>query len=146
MLNLKMHQVVCFGEILWDNFKTGRKPGGAPMNVALHLYKQGQQVKLISAIGNDVEGGELASYLKEQGLLVEHIQIHQTLPTGIVEVILDEIQQATYNIVRPVAWDEINYQSDFENLIGNAHVLVFGSLACRNELSYATLLKLLNAS
>ena len=141
-----MYRVVCFGEILWDNFTTGRKPGGAPMNVALHLHKQGQQANLISAIGNDADGEDLRDYLKEQGLLGKYIQTHQTLPTGIVEVILDETQQASYNIVQPVAWDEIVYQEDLEELTSNADVLVFGSLACRNLMSYTTLLKLLMAS
>ncbi len=141
-----MNQIVCFGEILWDNFQTGRKPGGAPLNVALHLHKQGQQVKLISSIGNDDAGNDLKAYLTEQGLTTDHIQLHQTLPTGIVEVMLDVNHQATYEIVQPVAWDEIIYQEDHDWLISNADLLVFGSLACRSDVSYTTLLKLLEGS
>lgn len=36
-----MKEVICFGEVLWDVFPDGKKPGGAPMNVAYHLHAQG---------------------------------------------------------------------------------------------------------
>ena len=36
---MNKHQVVCFGEVLWDILPTGAVPGGAPMNVAYHLQK-----------------------------------------------------------------------------------------------------------
>jgi hypothetical protein len=32
-----LDQILCFGEVLWDNLPSGAVPGGAPMNVALHL-------------------------------------------------------------------------------------------------------------
>ncbi|HEY0057197.1 MAG TPA: carbohydrate kinase [Pedobacter sp.] len=141
-----MNHVVCFGEILWDNFTSGRRPGGAPLNVALHLHKQGKQVELISSIGNDEAGKDLKVYLEDNGLAADHIQLHQDLPTGIVEVMLDNDQQATYNIVQPVAWDEITYQENYDSLISNANLLVFGSLACRSDVSYTTLLNLLEGA
>ncbi len=37
-----MSSIICFGEVLWDMLPTGAKPGGAPLNVAVHLKKQGQ--------------------------------------------------------------------------------------------------------
>jgi fructokinase len=40
------HQVVCFGEVLWDIFPSGAVPGGAPMNVAYHLHKQNKNPAL----------------------------------------------------------------------------------------------------
>jgi fructokinase len=74
------------------------------------------------------------------------VQEHETLPTGIVDVLLDEQKQATYTIVKPVAWDEISHSPDFVQLAEKAEVLVFGSLACRSETSYRTLLNLLETS
>jgi len=141
-----MHKVICFGEILWDNFPTGRMAGGAPMNVALHLHKQGIDSRLISSVGNDKNGKDLTAFLVEHGLSIENIQQHTILPTGTVEVKLDENKQATYTIVKPVAWDEIIYNENLTSLINTADALVFGSLACRSEISYHTLLKLIEKS
>lgn len=141
-----MHKVICFGEILWDNFPTGKMPGGAPMNVALHLHKQGINSQLISSVGNDQNGKDLKEFLILHGLSTEYIQQHETLPTGIVEVSLDENKHASYTIVKPVAWDEILYLNNLSQLIAGADALVFGSLACRNETSHRTLLRLLKDS
>ncbi len=138
-----MHRVISFGEILWDNFKEGKKAGGAPMNVALNLHKQGIESKLISSIGSDSNGRELLEFLKKQSLPTDLIQEHPSLPTGIVEVELDEKHHATYIIKRPVAWDEIKYTATLAEEIKQADALVFGCLACRNEESHHTLLKLL---
>jgi len=41
MPDKNLHQVVCFGEVLWDILPTGATPGGAPMYVAWHLKKFG---------------------------------------------------------------------------------------------------------
>ena len=141
-----MHQVVCFGEILWDNFPNGRMAGGAPMNVALHLHRQGIDSRLISSVGNDQNGKDLIDFLLQHGLSIEYVQQHKTLPTGIVEVKLDENKQATYTIVEPVAWDDIVYTEKLTRLSRSADALVFGSLACRSETSYHTLLKLIETS
>jgi len=138
-----MHQVACFGEILWDNFPTGRKPGGAPMNVALNLNKLRVKSEIISSVGEDQDGEDLASFLLQCGLTTQYIQHHKTLPTGFVDVILDKNKQATYNIVKPVAWDKIQYTQSLTDLISSSDALVFGSLACRNKTSHQTLLKLL---
>jgi len=34
-------KIVCFGEVLWDQFEKLSLPGGAPMNVALNLKQLG---------------------------------------------------------------------------------------------------------
>ena len=53
------HNIVCFGEILWDILPDGAVPGGAPMNVAYHLHKQRKNPVLITRVGNDDRGKEL---------------------------------------------------------------------------------------
>ncbi|KAA8478937.1 fructokinase [Arcticibacter tournemirensis] len=138
-----MHYAITFGEILWDNFKEGRKAGGAPMNVALHLHKQGIQSRLISSLGCDDDGKELLSFLQTQGMSTDLVQEHPSLPTGLVEVELDSKQQASYIIKEPVAWDEIKYTKELEQAVKDSDLLVFGSLASRNESSRNTLLKLI---
>ena len=47
-------KVVSFGEVLFDII--GGEPflGGAPLNLAAHLCRQGAQTALVSAVVNDV--------------------------------------------------------------------------------------------
>lgn len=137
-----MYQVVCFGEVLWDMFPDGKKPGGAPMNVALHLKNQGIDSKLISSVGDDDDGNELKDFLQMQSLSEDLIQTHPSLSTGTVSIELDEYRQARYTINQPVAWDEIHFTAEFQELVKNSEALVFGSLACRTEFSRYTLLRL----
>ncbi|MGN6640094.1 MAG: PfkB family carbohydrate kinase, partial [Mucilaginibacter sp.] len=69
-----MKQVLCFGEILWDTFDDGKKPGGAPMNVAMHLMQQGVDVAFASRVGQDAAGDELVDFLQQHNLYSELIQ------------------------------------------------------------------------
>lgn len=135
--------VVAIGEILWDVFPTGKKAGGSAMNVALNLHKQGIESKFISAIGDDENGKELLAFLDQQKFSTALIQISDTKPTSTVEVKLDEQQQATYTIIEPVAWDEIELTQDAISAVRNADALVYCSLTCRNEKSRNTITQLL---
>ena len=137
-----MIKVICFGEVLWDKFLTGSKPGGAPMNVAIHLTKQGVDSLLISSVGHDEDGEKLKAFINAKNVSSNYIQLHKSLPTGAVEVALDNEKQATYTIVNPVAWDEIQYNQNLNHIVEAADALVFGSLACRREISRKTLFQL----
>jgi len=59
---------LCFGEVLWDFLPDGLYPGGASLNGAYHLHRQGLDVLLISAVGRDVLGDELLRRLGQWGL------------------------------------------------------------------------------
>lgn len=135
-------QVLCFGEVLWDTFDNDKKPGGAPMNVAMHLVQQGINASVISRIGNDALGNELVDFLKKNKLYSDLIQRDEKLPTCKVTVKLDEQQQATYTIPKPVSWDNIRGEEPLLAKIKTADVIVFGSLACRTATSRNTLLNL----
>ncbi len=136
--------VLCFGEVLWDTFDDGKKPGGAPMNVAMHLVQQGFEVAFASRIGEDASGDELAEYLKKNNLLSDLVQRDPNLPTCEVTVELDEHQHATYIIPQPVSWDNIQPEVALVESAKNASAIVFGSLACRDEITRDTLLNVLN--
>jgi sugar/nucleoside kinase (ribokinase family) len=56
--------VACFGEILWDVLPSGKQPGGAPFNVAVHLHQLGQPVRFISRVGADAWGTELRVFVE----------------------------------------------------------------------------------
>ncbi len=135
--------VTCFGEILWDLLPSRKQPGGAPMNVAMHLKKLGVNAEMISRIGKDKLGLEMLDYLKSNKLRTDFIQIDESHMTGIVKVILDDWRNATYNIVKPVAWDFIELDDRAISLVKKSDYFVFGSLVARNQTSNDTLLDLI---
>lgn len=143
-MNGKQHQVICFGEVLWDNLPEGKKPGGAPMNVAYHLKKMGKSSALISRVGNDQDGKDLIEVIRQLGLSDELCQVDNQYKTSLVEVIITPDHEVKYDIVFPVAWDFIEYESRLEKIILEADVFVFGSLVSRHEVSRATLDRLLD--
>ncbi len=137
-------QILCFGEVLWDTFDDGKKAGGAPMNVAMHLVQQRADVAFGSRVGEDPSGDELVEYLKRNDLFSDLIQRDAELPTCEVTVELDENQQATYIIPQPVSWDNIQTGDLLNQAAGQASAIIFGSLACRDETTRDTLLNLLD--
>lgn len=137
------NQILCFGEILWDNLPSGAVPGGAPMNVALHLSRFGISSSIASSIGNDKKGIDLMNFLQQSGLRTDLVQVHETLPTSEVLVFLDEHNTASYEICEPVAWDRISLTPELINEVKSSTAIVFGSLASRNATSRNTLIKLM---
>ncbi len=143
MLAFKNKSIICFGEVLWDMLPTGANAGGAPLNVAVHLKRQGLSPNLISRIGNDKLGQELIDFLKTEGIDTDTIQTDKTLPTSQVLVHLDKDNNATYEICHPVAWDNILSNKTLSGLAEQAGLIVFGSLASRDTTTRNTLKQLL---
>jgi fructokinase len=83
--------VLCFGEVLYDVFPDEKYPGGAPMNVAIHLSNLGVQSAVISAVGNDELGTELVRFIKGRAVDTSLIQVNDELPTGTVKVKLENL-------------------------------------------------------
>ncbi len=140
------HDVVCFGEVLWDILPSGPLPGGAPMNVAYHLKKCGLHPAIISKVGNDQYGNGLVNILKECGVSTGYIEIDEHQPTGLVYAQTNDQNEVTYDIVQPSAWDFIDYKDEYADLVYHTGYFVFGSLASRNTISAQTLEKLLEAA
>ncbi len=141
-----LQTVVCFGEVLWDMLPGGAKPGGAPLNVGIHLKRQGIHPWLVSRIGNDREGEKLLRFLQDSKMDLRFLQTDATLPTSQVLVQLDEHKNATYEICEPVAWDNIQPEKELNDLAKKTDLLVFGSLASRNETTRNTLMRFLEIS
>jgi len=138
------YSIVCFGEILWDILPTGTVPGGAPMNVAYHLKKTGIEPALITRVGSDDWGKKLIELMEEKNISTEFFQLDTTMETGKVNASIGENNEVTYDIVKPVAWDYIEWKDDFESLVAHANYFVFGSLATRSEITRNTLFRLLD--
>jgi fructokinase len=146
MDNINKHEVVCFGEVLWDILPSGAVPGGAPMNVAYHLYKQKKNPALITKIGIDEAGKKLLDIFSGHGVCTDYFQVDYEYETGKVYAEPNEHNEVVYDIVKPVAWDFIGWEEGFIDLVSNAEFFVFGSLAARNKQSKKTLLKLLESA
>ena len=138
--------VLCFGEVLWDTFGNEQKPGGAPMNVAMHLKQQGLIALIATCIGADIKGNELIEVLKKNEIYSSLIQRDDKLETCVVTVKLNEELQATYTIPSPVSWDNICITPEMVDATNEASVIVFGSLACRHDKTKNTLIYLLQNS
>ncbi len=137
---------VSFGEILFDVFLEHKKIGGAPLNVASRLNSLGGEVAIISSIGNDENGKILVDYLKESGINTDAIQVNEMYPTGIVNVILNEKGNASYDINYPSSWDKIETTNQNIEMVKNADFLVYGSLSSRDFVSKNTLQTLLDVA
>ena len=135
--------IACFGEMLWDVLPTGRQPGGAPLNVAVHLHNFGLEAQIISRVGHDDLGTELLAFVESKGISACYVQRGETHLTGVVKANVSDHMEVTYQIVKPVAWDYIQYSDALSKLVETAEVFVFGSLAARQAPSRETLYRLL---
>lgn len=144
MSSMRFQSVACFGEVLWDMLPEGAQPGGAPMNVAIHLKRLGMNPWLISCTGADDEGERLRQFLSDASVDLRYLQVDSVLPTSKVLVHLDKNRNASYEICEPVAWDNIRVTPDLEQLAAEADLIIFGSLAARNATTRNTLLHILD--
>jgi fructokinase len=113
------------------------------MNVAHHLKRLGIEPALITRVGEDANGRNLVRLMETQKMSTDYFQIDFELATGTVHAKMDESHDVTYDIVRPVAWDNIHWEDGFIPLLEEARYFVFGSLASRSPISRRTLYRLL---
>lgn len=135
--------VVLFGEMLWDCLPAGPVPGGAPMNVALHLHQLGLNTQLISAVGKDADGEKLLDFLRSFNLPLDLVQVHEQHPTSKVVVDTRDPENMRYDILAPVSWDFLAWSQEQDRMVAEADAFLFGTLGARHPESLATLLKLL---
>src|SRR5258708_6775449 len=140
------YPVVCYGEILWDVLPDDIVPGGAPMNVAYHVNKLGISPALVTRVGLDNEGKKLILLMEKNGISTDFFQMDFERNTGKVLAVTDGNEEVAYDILKPVAWDYINWDDQFTALVSNAGYFVYGSLSARSEESRNTLFRLLEAA
>jgi fructokinase len=93
------------GELLWDVFPDGKRPGGAPANFAFHAAQLGHEASVISRVGDDELGRELLAHLKTNGISTEYIQIDKQKPTGAVQVEVSPDGTPRFTVVENEAWE-----------------------------------------
>jgi fructokinase len=138
-------KIVCIGEILWDQFGDEKVAGGAPYNVAKNLKLLGEKVELISSVGNDELGDNLLSVLTNAGFSDQFVQVSEDLDTSEV-VVVGNGNHISYKIHEPVAWDDLQLNSENIQLVEEAGALIFGSLLARQDVSKNTLFQFLESA
>ena len=138
--------IVGLGEALWDVLPEGKKLGGAPANFAYHAgqFLGSDNTIAISALGEDSLADETIDALKEHNL--NYLMPRVPYPTGTVQVTLTGEGIPTYEIKENVAWDNIPFTSEMEEIAKNARAVCFGSLAQRNIVSRENIRKFLDAT
>lgn len=133
--------IVGIGEVLWDMLPEGRKIGGAPANFAYHVSQFGLPSCFVSAVGNDELGKEIIENFQSKGYnqLIEVVDF----PTGTVHVNIDRAGIPVYEITENVAWDNIRFIPELEELAKRTRAVCFGSLAQRNVVSRNTIKRFL---
>lgn len=139
-------RVVGLGEVLWDHLPGRTCLGGAPANFAYITTLMGDQGIVASRVGEDSPGIEALRRMEELGLDIDHVQTDRQLPTGTVKVEVDGKGTAWYEIAQPVAWDALQWTTDWQHLAERADAICFGSLAQRSDESGATIRHFLKAT
>lgn len=116
------------------------------MNVAVHLRNFGLDSRMISRVGEDDLGNELLEFIAGKGIPTDTIQRGHTHLTGVVKANVSDCNEVTYKIVQPVAWDYIQYDESLAQLLRQADVFIYGSLAARSQPSRDTLYQLLETA
>ena len=129
--------VIGLGEVLWDDFGTYRKLGGAVTNFAVHAARFGLESWVISAIGHDDPGKEAARELQSKGVMTHLSRVD--FPTGMVTVTPHEDRETEYDIQYPAAWDFIPFTDELVTLARKTDAVCFGTLAQRNPTSRETI-------
>ena len=133
--------LVVYGEVLYDCFPDGKQVlGGAPFNVAWALKGFGQDPLFVSSIGADGYAAEIHQQMESWGLCTESLQQDATLPTGQVQVTINN-NEPSYDILMPSAWDAVKDVG-----VVATDLLYHGSLALRSATSRETLRAIMERS
>ncbi len=138
--------VVGLGEALWDVLPEGKKLGGAPANFAYHAgqFLGKDNTIAISALGDDKLAEETIEALEEHQL--NYLMPRVPYPTGTVQVTLAEGGIPIYDIKENVAWDNIPFTPEIEEIAASCRAVCYGSLAQRNVVSRENILRFLDTS
>ena len=136
--------VVGLGEALWDVLPDGAKLGGAPANFAYHAAQFGFPAVAVSALGCDRLADSTEAAFGEKAL--EYIMPRVDFPTGVVNVSLDGDGVPSYDIATGVAWDNIPFTAEMQQVAENALAVCWGSLAQRSEVSRTTIMRFIDST
>ncbi len=121
------------GEVLWDVYGEKKYLGGAPANFAAHVNYAGYNAYVLSRVGNDDLGKKIKSTLKKMKINTSGIQTDKKFPTGTVNVTLDDKGIPSFDCTKDVAFDHMQDDSKWSEILGDLDAVLWGTLAQRNE-------------
>jgi fructokinase len=127
------------GDLIWDLFPQGKRLGGAAVNFACIASRLGNQVDLLSAVGNDDLGVEARSELRKARIPEDQLQVSDRYPTGTADVQLNASGDAGFNLHAPVAWDNLLWTDEWRSAVSRLDAIYFGSLCRRDQRSNTTI-------
>ncbi len=138
--------VIVVGEILFDQFPTYRRLGGAPFNFAYHLKRLGIPVRFITRVGKDAEGDEILETLGKYRFRTDDIQIDEEHSTGRVRIDLDPKGVPVFDIQADVAYDYVAIPKKLaaSRKRGQPNLIYFGSLVQRSPHGFKTVQEFLS--
>lgn len=138
-----MNKILVFGELLYDVYDDIAVIGGAPFNYSVQLSRlisKEDNLKFITALGKDDFSKDAIKFIENENIDSSLIQILDNYETGKATVFMNEDKIPDYIIHENVAWDNIEYNSDIENILKEKYDLFyFNILSCRSKKSYNTL-------
>ncbi len=140
------HDVIAFGEALWDLLPTGEKLGGAPLNFAYRMASLGRQAALVTRLGVDDLGDRAYGLIEALGLNMEFVQRDAAHPTGTVPVVFGAGGIPDFTILPNVAYDYIQATEELLEAASRVKCLCYGTLVQRAAVSRETLRRLLEAA
>lgn len=130
-----MKPFVSIGEALWDLLPDGAVLGGAPLNFAYRVEERGRPCYLGSAVGDDELGARAIAEMRSKGIRTDLIESLGGVPTGTVDVSLDETRNPSYLIVPGVAYDRIPLSKRAREITRGSQCVCYGSLVQRDSRS-----------
>ena len=127
--------IFCVGETLWDVLPQGEFIGGALLNVASHCARLGASALLLTRLGKDERGRRALDQARANGLDLSLLQIDPRLPTGEARAVLDAAGSASYEFLRPAAWDALTATPAALAAAAAADAFIFGTLGQRDPRS-----------
>lgn len=131
----KSCKIAALGEVLWDVYDDGTFIGGSPANFAAHCARAGHDAYLCSRVGDDEPGRILLKELLQKKINVTGVQLDIFKSTGSVRVQIDAKGHPTYDCSRDVAFDDMRFDSVWQQLAPQMDVVFWGLLAQRSEIS-----------
>lgn len=139
-------KVVCFGEVLWDDFGTVKTIGGAPLNVCYHLSKLDMDPIIVSQVGQDLLGISILDQIDKWGIDGRYCLSNGQYSTSTVKVDVKSGGDIKYTITEGVAWDYMVYHEQLAAEIATAEAFVYGTLAARSPATRNVLLRYVKES
>jgi len=134
---------IVYGEVIWDIYPDTSVIGGAPFNFSAHLAHLGDEVYLITAVGQDELGKAALEEMNKHCIHTDFVQENE-FKTGQCIVTLNDEGVPSYNVLTNTAYDNITlFDADIKNI--RCDVFYFNTLIQRNSVSKNTLEQILKS-